>query len=63
MKVPFVDLRLQYKSLKKEIDSAIISIIENENFIGGESVEKFENDFSNLIGMKHCLSCGNGTDA
>ena len=63
MKVPFVDLKLQYKNLKNEIDSAIFRILENESFIGGEAVENFENDFSSLIGMKHCISCGNGTDA
>ena len=63
MKIPFVDLKAQYKTIKSEIDYAIVNTISNEKFIGGDEVEKFEKSFSNLIGAKYCISCANGTDA
>jgi dTDP-4-amino-4,6-dideoxygalactose transaminase len=63
MQVPFVDLKAQYLSLKKEIDSAVVSVIENTTFIGGEPVTSFENNFAADCGAKHCIGVGNGTDA
>ncbi len=63
MQVPFVDLKIQYHSIKTEIDSAIQSVIKETAFIGGKHVKQFEMDFSRFIGIKHCVSCGNGTDA
>jgi dTDP-4-amino-4,6-dideoxygalactose transaminase len=63
MKVPFVDLKLQYKSIQQEIDDAIKSVIEDTAFIGGKYVKKFEEEFAQLYGVKHCISCANGTDS
>ncbi len=63
MHVPFVDLRVQYKILKEEIDAAIQSVIEETAFIRGRFVEEFEKAFAEKNGVKHCISCGNGTDA
>lgn len=63
MQVPFVDLKLQYHSLKKEIDSAVLSVIENTNFVGGEPLTSFENNFAAACGAKHSIGVGNGTDA
>jgi dTDP-4-amino-4,6-dideoxygalactose transaminase len=63
MNVPFVDLKIQYKSLKPEIDTAIQSVIDNTAFIGGKYVEAFERAFAEKYGVKHCISCANGTDA
>jgi dTDP-4-amino-4,6-dideoxygalactose transaminase len=63
MKVPFVDLKEQYMSIKNEIDSAINEVIQNTNFIGGEIVSEFEKSFANLYGAKHCISVANGTDS
>ena len=63
MNVPFVDLRVQYQSLKPEIDAAIKNVIDNTAFIGGRNVEAFENAFAQKHGVKHCISCANGTDA
>jgi len=61
--VPFVDLRAQYHSLKKEIDNAIFSVIEDSEFIKGKYVAAFEKEFSNAYGVKHCIGVANGTDA
>ena len=63
MRVPFADLRAQYLSIKSEIDAAIENVIETSAFVRGPYVERFEREFAAAIGMKHCVSCGNGTDA
>jgi dTDP-4-amino-4,6-dideoxygalactose transaminase len=63
MRVPFVDLSAQYKSIKKEIDSAIKKVIKETSFIGGEEVSRFEKDFAELYGSKYCVSVANGTDS
>ena len=66
MKIPFVDLKSQYLSIKNELDFAIESVINDTAFIGGSNnkyVEAFEEQFASYIGTKHCISCGNGTDS
>ena len=63
LNVPFVDLKAQYRSLKPEIDAAIQSVIDNTAFIGGSHVEAFEKAYASKLGLKHCVSCANGTDA
>lgn len=63
MNVPFVDLKAQYKNLKSEIDSAIHSVIEQTSFVRGKFVEEFEKVYAAKYGVKHCISCANGTDA
>ena len=63
MKVPFNDLYTQYVSLKPEIDAAIARTIENSSFVRGPEVEVFEENFAKLMGVEHCVSCANGTDA
>ena len=63
MKVPFVDLKAQYLPIRKEIDDAIQHVIEKDLYVGGKAVSKFEAEFANYIGVDHCISCANGTDA
>ena len=63
MKVPFVDLKAQYLSIKNEIDAAIVECISQASFIGGEKITEFENSFAQFIGVTHCVGCANGTDA
>lgn len=63
MKIPFVDLKAQYLSIKDKIDGAINDVIENTAFIGGTPVNNFENEFAKLYGVKHCISTANGTDS
>jgi ATP-dependent Zn protease len=62
MNVKFFDI---YKAAptKKKIFISIIKSIKNNNFIGGEEVKKFEDNFSKFIGIKNTISVGNGTDA
>lgn len=63
MNVPFVDLKAQYQSIKSEIDPAIQAVIGETAFVGGKYVEGFEKAFAEKYGVKHCISCANGTDA
>jgi dTDP-4-amino-4,6-dideoxygalactose transaminase len=66
MIVPFQDLKAQYFSLKTEIDEALASVLNDTAFIGGKNntyTTKFEESFSDYLGIKHCISCANGTDS
>lgn len=63
MKIPFVDLHAQYLTLKPEIDAAMADVIARTDFIRGTHVEAFENAWATKLGVKHCVSCANGTDA
>jgi len=63
MGIPFVDLKKQYASIKTEIDEAIQSVINETAFIKGKYVNQFEDDYKNIYGVKHVISCANGTDA
>ena len=63
MRIPFVDLEIQYKSIKFEIDSAIQNVINDSAFIKGKYVNQFEKEYAASYGVKQCVSCANGTDA
>lgn len=59
----FRDLKKQYEKLKTEIDKEIAEVIENTSFISGSKVKKLEEALAGYVGVKHCISCANGTDA
>lgn len=59
----FRDLKAQYQRYKKEIDSAISKVVTNANFIGGKEVNELETKLANYVGVKHSISCANGTEA
>lgn len=63
MNIPFVDLKSQYLKIKDEIHQNLEPIFENTAYIGGKAVTDFENNFAKKLGVKHCVSCANGTDA
>ena len=63
MKVPFLDLKIQYESIKNQIDPAIQNVIDNTAFILGKAVSDFEEKFANEHQVKHCLGTSSGTDA
>jgi dTDP-4-amino-4,6-dideoxygalactose transaminase len=63
MEIPFVDLKAQYQSIKSKIDLAIADVLDSTSFIGGDKVKEFEQQFAKFIGVKHAVSCANGTDA
>ena len=59
----FIDLKAQYRVLQAEIDSGIRHVLESARFIGGEEVSELERELAAYVGRKHCITCGNGTDA
>ena len=63
MKVPFLDLKSQYRSIKHQIDEAIQEVIDSTAFASGPFVEKFEKHFSNYLDAAHCIGVNSGTSA
>ncbi len=62
MQVPFLDLKVQYNSIKSEVDAAIQQVIDNTAFILGKAVSDFEKDFAAAHSVKHCFGTSSGTD-
>jgi UDP-2-acetamido-2-deoxy-ribo-hexuluronate aminotransferase len=61
--IQMVDLKAQYEKIGSEIDIAIKSVIETTAFIKGPDVKLFEEELQEYMGVKHVISCANGTDA
>lgn len=59
----FRDLQAQYRKYKIEIDAAIGEVLAAGDFIGGKAVGDLETRLASYVGVKHCISCANGTDA
>lgn len=59
----FRDLKKQYEVLKHQIDKGIAEIVSSAHFISGPQVRELENILAEYVGVKHCITCGNGTDA
>jgi dTDP-4-amino-4,6-dideoxygalactose transaminase len=62
-KIQMVDLISQYQKIKPAIDSAIMNVIENAQFINGPEVSSFQSELESYLGVKHVIPCANGTDA
>lgn len=59
----FINLKLQYQHLKPQIDVAVEGVMASAQFIGGSEVTELESKLAEYVGRKHCITCGNGTDA
>lgn len=59
----FRDLKQQYQVLKKDIDQAMVKVATDCNFISGAQVADLEKELAEYVGVKHCVTCANGTDA
>lgn len=59
----FRDLKSQYNKYKEQINDAINNVLENGQFIGGQQVSTLESRLAEYIGVKHCITCANGTEA
>lgn len=59
----FRDLGKQYQSLKPHIDEAAINAMASAQYIGGSAVAGLERSLAEYVGVKHCITCANGTDA
>lgn len=63
MKVPLLDLKMQYQSLKEELDAAVLKTAESQYFILGPEVKKFESEISEFLSAKSAVGVSSGTDA
>ncbi len=61
--IPFGDLRLQYNSIKVELDLAVQGVLSDGWFILGKNVSAFEVEFAQFCNASHGIGVGNGTDA
>lgn len=59
----FRDLKQQYQVLKEDIDAAMVKVATDCNFISGVQVAELEKELAEYVGVKHCVTCANGTDA
>ena len=63
MKVPLLDLKPQYRALKRDIDAAIEAVSESQHFILGPAVKKLEADVATYCGTQFGIGVSSGTDA
>lgn len=63
MKVPLLDLKSQYNSIKKEVQQAFQRIVESQHFILGPAVEQFERAMASYIGTSYAIGVASGSDA
>jgi dTDP-4-amino-4,6-dideoxygalactose transaminase len=63
VKVPFNDLRAQYRTIKPEIDAAILEVVDSCAYIGGPYLERFERHFADYCGVEHAVGLASGTAA
>lgn len=59
----FRDLQKQYQVLKPRMDAAVGKVLTDANFISGAQVKALEKKLAEYVGVKHCITCANGTDA
>ena len=62
-KIKIVDTVSQYQKIKKEVDIGISNVLRTGMYINGPEVKMFESELADYLGVKHCMSCANGTDA
>jgi len=63
MRIPLLDLKAQYQTIKKDIDDVLIKIAESQHFILGPEVEKLEKNICEYLNCKHAVGVSSGTDA
>jgi len=62
-KIPIIDLKAQYKTIRKELQQAIKEVLESQQFVLGRAVEKFEADAARYLGARHAVGVASGSDA
>ncbi len=63
VRVPFLDLKAQYASIKEEVGEAVHAVLDSGHFVGGEFVEEFEDAFARYVEAKYAVGVGSGTAA
>jgi UDP-2-acetamido-2-deoxy-ribo-hexuluronate aminotransferase len=59
----FIDLKAQYKHIEEGIKTRINTVLKHGHYIMGPEVFELEEKLADFVGVKHCITCGNGTDA
>lgn len=59
----FRDLNRQYEAMRAEMDEALLGAVRSGAYIMGPQVAELEQQLANYVGVKHCITCANGTDA
>jgi dTDP-4-amino-4,6-dideoxygalactose transaminase len=62
-KIPPFDVSQQYQQIGDRLNKAALDVLASGQYIGGQTVSQFENDFANYIGATHGIACNSGTDA
>ena len=63
MKAPFYGHVRQYHGIKKELDDAILQVLESSQYVMGPALKQFEGELARYFGMKHAVGLNSGTDA
>jgi dTDP-4-amino-4,6-dideoxygalactose transaminase len=63
MPVPLLDLKAQHATIRDEVVSAMMRVVDDQTFILGDPVERLEKEVAELSNSKHAIGCANGTDA
>ena len=63
MKVPFLDLKSQYESIRDEVGEALQGVLDKTAFAGGPFVSKFEEEYASFCNCEYAVGLGSGTDA
>ncbi len=63
MKIPLLDLKAQFDSIRNEVLPALLSVVESQHFIMGEAIGKLEVEVARLARARYGIACASGTDA
>ncbi|MGN6551979.1 MAG: DegT/DnrJ/EryC1/StrS family aminotransferase [Pararhizobium sp.] len=61
--IPFLDLKAQYASIRQEIDAAVLGVLGSAQYVLGEEVAAFEEEFAAYCGVRHAIAVNTGTSA
>ena len=59
----FIDLKAQYEKMSLEINQNIQNVLDSGQYMMGDYVQQLEKELAAYVGVKHCVTCANGTDA
>ena len=62
-KIPILNLKPQYQSIKSEVQAAIDQVLTSGQFILGPTVKQFETEAAAYLGVKYAIGVNSGTDA
>jgi dTDP-4-amino-4,6-dideoxygalactose transaminase len=61
--IPFLDLKAQYASIKDEVDAAVLGVLASTQYVLGDEVARFEQEFADYCGVRHAIAVNTGTSA